>query len=235
MSQDAASVGAGLRATLRLRRPGGYALHVDLHLPVGVSVLLGPSGAGKSTTLDLLAGHIVPDEGEILLGSRVLLRWLPGQPRLCLPAEARHIGYVMQAPSLFPHLDVAANIAYGLFAEPRAVRLARVDELTETLDLRGLLTRSIASLSGGERQRVALARALAPRPRALLLDEPLSAVDLAGRDGLLRRLRELLSGLAIPVLWVTHSVEEQGFFAGSGAAVYGLAAGAGGAVVITSR
>lgn len=237
MRQGHDPVGAGdrLLATLRLSRPGGYALAVELTLPSGISVLVGPSGAGKSTTLDLLAGHLVPDEGQIQLGQHTLLRVLPGKPRLCVPAEARQIGYVMQAPSLFPHLDVAANISFGLFAQSRAARAARVAELAQVLDLGPLLTRSVQSLSGGERQRVALARALAPKPRALLLDEPLSAVDLAGRDALLRRLHALLASLCIPVLWVTHSVEEQAFFASSGAAVYGLAAGADGATAITAR
>lgn len=222
-----------LVARLRLQRPGGYRLSVDLRLPIGISVLLGPSGAGKSTTLDLLAGHLLPDEGLIELGGRRLLRLLPGEPRLCLPAEARQIGYVMQAPSLFPHMNVAANLRYGLFGEPRPAQQARVAELATTLDLGALLARPIQSLSGGERQRVALARALAPRPRALLLDEPLSAVDLPGRAALLQRLQGLLPGLGIPTLWVTHSREEQQFFAELGAAVYELSSDHAGTVTIT--
>lgn len=236
MSQAPSGPAPELAASLRLRRPGGYTLRVELALPLGVSVLLGPSGAGKSTTLDLLAGHLRPDEGQIQLGARLLLRQRPGEPRLWVPPEERQIGYVMQAVSLFPHQNVAANLAYGLFAQPRAARQARVAELAALLDIEALLPRTVQSLSGGERQRVALARALAPQPRALLLDEPLSAVDLAAREPLLHRLQGVLGGLAIPVLWVTHSLEEQQLFASAGSPVYALGpAEQPGVVTITRR
>jgi molybdate transport system ATP-binding protein len=197
-----------------LRRPGGYRLKLHLALPAGVTVLCGPSAAGKSTTLDILAGHLLPDAGRLLLGGRTLLLRVDGRPPQCFVGPAqRRIGYVMQAPGLFPQLDVARNLAYGLFGWPRAAQKARLAELTDALDLGALLRRRPAELSGGERQRVALGRALAPAPQALLLDEPLSAVDLAQRDSLLERLRRLLLPLAIPVLYVTHSAHEERFFA----------------------
>lgn len=218
---------------LVLRRRKGYTLRIDLRLPPGVSVLVGPSGSGKSTTLDLLAGHLIADQGSIRLGDRLLFQRDPKKPALHIPAESRQVGYVMQSPSLFPHLNVERNIAFGLFAQPRAQKIQRVQELADVLDLQPLLLRSALALSGGERQRVALARALAPRPRALLLDEPLSAVDLAQRDPLLQRLQRVLSTLAIPVLYVTHSLEEQRFFAAAGAPLYALSAKADGTVAIT--
>lgn len=204
-----------LVADATLRRPTGFSLRLELALPRGVTVLVGPSGAGKSTTLDLLAGHLLPDDGRIELdGVTLFSRDSAGGPGVAIPVQKRRIGYVMQSPGLFPHLDVRRNLTYGLFDWPPAERQARLVELSSALGLTSLLSRFPRSLSGGERQRVALGRALAPRPRALLLDEPLSAVDLPQRDALLGRLRELLAALDIPVLYVTHSLEEQRFFSG---------------------
>lgn len=224
-----------LIADLLLRRRPGYTLKIDLALGPGVAVLMGPSGAGKSTTLDLLAGHLHADEGVLRLGSRTLFASTPAMPPIRVPARARQVGYVMQSASLFPHLSVANNIAFGLFAQPRSQRRERVQELATELDLTSLLSRSPQTLSGGERQRVALARALAPRPQALLLDEPLSAVDLAQRDPLLHRLQRILSTLAIPVLYVTHSAEEQHFFAQAGSPLFDLCAQPGGLVAVSPR
>lgn len=202
-----------LVAELRFRRKADFELAVTLALPAGVTVLCGPSGAGKSTTLDLLAGHLRPDSGELRLDGELLFKG-DGAQRLHRAASARRIGYVLQTSALFPHLSVRENLDFGLFRLPRRERDQRVDEVAELLSLSSLLERRPESLSGGERQRVALARALAPRPRALLLDEPLSAVDLPQRAGLLERLRLVLSALDIPVLYVTHSSEEQQFFSG---------------------
>jgi molybdate transport system ATP-binding protein len=197
-----------------LSRPNGFVLHVALALPRGVTVLLGPSGAGKSTTLDLLAGHLLPDSGRIELDGLVLLSREEGfPPKVHIPARRRRIGYVMQSSMLFPHLNVHDNLAYGLFAWDTSEREQRIAELAEALGVTPLLKRWPSTLSGGERQRIALGRALCPRPRALLLDEPLSAVDLLQREELLHSLARLLSPLDIPVLYVTHSSEEQRFFA----------------------
>lgn len=213
MSAEPAPLKPALTAQLTLSRPGGFVLDVSLALPRGVTVLLGPSGSGKSTTLDLIAGYLTPDRGRIELDGQALLARGGSEPQLNVPVQERCIGYVMQSPALFPHLRVHANLTYGLFGWPTAARSDRLAEIAQALDLGPLLGRWPQSLSGGERQRVALGRALAPRPRALLLDEPLSAVDLRRRDALLEQLRTLLGALAIPVLYVTHSAEEQRFFA----------------------
>jgi molybdate transport system ATP-binding protein len=206
-----------LSATLRLRRGAGFVLDIALHVSKGVTVLLGPSGSGKSTALDLLAGHQQADSGRIELDGQLLFLRREGAPaEVSLPAAQRRIGYVMQSPALFPHLSVKQNLEYGLFHWPKPEAKARVAELAEALALGPLLSRWPQGLSGGERQRVALARALAPRPRALLLDEPLSAVDLPQRAALLKTLQSMLGALEIPVLYVTHSIEEQRFFTEAG-------------------
>ena len=204
---------AALHVAAVVRRPATAELWLRIVAPPGVTVLLGPSGAGKSTTLDVIAGHLLPDEGVVTLGGQTLFRRQPGQPAAVNePPQRRRIGYVLQHQALFPHLTVHENLAFGLFARPRAERAERVTELAEQLALTALLHRRPSELSGGQRQRVALGRALAPAPRALLLDEPLSAVDLLQRRDLLGRLRELLSQLDIPVIYVTHSEEERRFW-----------------------
>ncbi len=205
---------SGLQVEAMVRRPASAVLWIRIAAPPGVTVLLGPSGAGKSTTLDVIAGHLLPEHGRVTLGDQPLLRREPGQPAaINLPPQRRRIGYVLQSQALFPHLTVQQNLAFGLFAKPPDQRRQRIAELATRLELGTLLHRRPGELSGGQRQRVALGRALAPTPRALLLDEPLSAVDLPQRRDLLTRLRELLSELDIPVLYVTHSQEELSFWA----------------------
>ncbi len=202
-----------LQAQLSTSPDGQYRLEASLSLAAGVTVLMGPSGAGKSTILDLLAGHRLPDAGRIVLGDTVLLHKQAGQPPSVLVGpEKRQIGYVMQQPMLFPHLSVGQNLAYGIAQRPQAEQTTRVRDLAEALQLESLLLRKPSELSGGQRQRVALGRALAIRPSALLLDEPLSAVDLGQRTALLARLQAMLADLHIPVLYVTHSQEEQRFW-----------------------
>lgn len=210
----AARAEKGLYVEALVRRRASAVLSVRITAPPGVTVLLGPSGAGKSTTLDVIAGYLQPDYGRVSLGEKTLFRRERGQPAAVdLPPQARRIGYVLQSQALFPHLTVQQNLAFGLFATPGRERQARVAELAARLDLVPLLSRRPGELSGGQRQRVALGRALAPAPQALLLDEPLSAVDLPQRRDLLGRLRELLSQLDIPVIYVTHSEEEHRFWA----------------------
>jgi len=169
---------------------------IDLDLPGATCALLGPSGAGKSTLLGAIAG-VIPGDGEVRLGERDLL---------ALPPEARRIGYVPQGGLLFPHLRVDENVGFGV---PLRERRARVAEALARVGAEGLARRDPRSLSGGERMRVALARALAIRPRLLLLDEPLAALDPAAREALLPLLASLPGALGgTPVLLVTHDFEE---------------------------
>jgi ABC-type Fe3+/spermidine/putrescine transport system ATPase subunit len=162
---------------------------------------LGPSGCGKSTLLRLVAGSSGPMRAGSPWDGRDLGR---------VPPQRRGFGMVFQDYALFPHLSVADNVAYGLVERGwrRAERRARVDELLALVGLTGYGARRTFELSGGEQQRVALARALAPRPALLLLDEPLSNLDLALRDALKGELRALLAGLEISAIYVTHDQSE---------------------------
>jgi molybdate transport system ATP-binding protein len=166
-----------------------------------VTVLFGPSGSGKTTVLRALAGLDRPDAGSIVFGEEI---WFDGARGISIPPQARGIGLLFQEYALFPHLSVAANVGYGLHRLPRAARAGRVAELADRFGIADLLDRSPAQLSGGQRQRVALARALAPRPRLLLLDEPLSALDAPTREALRGELRHLLEQAGVPAIVVTH-------------------------------
>lgn len=174
----------------------------DLTLTVSPGELLtlvGPSGCGKTTTLRLIAGFETPDSGEIELD---------GQSILHLPPEARGIGIVFQNYALFPHMDVFENIAYGLKFVKAPEKGKRVRELLELMELKGLERRRPAELSAGQQQRVALARALAPNPKILLLDEPLSALDVQLRERLRGEIRRIQRQLQVTTLYVTHDQEE---------------------------
>jgi molybdopterin-binding protein len=163
-------------------------------------VLLGASGVGKTVLLEAIAGLIDPSKGRVQLDGKNITED---------SIQSRGFGFVYQDQALFPHLTVAANIAYGLKAHraPRAEIQARVSELAEAVDIEGLLARYPETLSGGQAQRVALARALAPKPRCLLLDEPLSALDTAAR-GSMRGLLRKLHRDGQTVIHVTHDYEE---------------------------
>jgi len=176
---------------------------LDLEIRAGETVaLLGPSGCGKTTTLRLIAGLDAPDAG-----GRVLF---DGRDVTALPIEKRAVGMVFQSYALFPSMTVAGNVAYGLRIRgvARAERDARVAEMLAMMRIPELGGRSIDQLSGGQRQRVALARALAVRPRILLLDEPLTALDARLRDSLRVEIDQLLRGLAITAVYVTHDQAE---------------------------
>ena len=175
---------------------------VDLVVPDGrVTAIMGPSGCGKSTLLRAIAGLERPSVGRITYGGRDLAR---------VPVHHRGFGLMFQDYVLFPHLDVAGNVAFGLRMQglsPAAVR-ARVADVLALVGLVGYEGRSVGQLSGGEQQRVGLARSLAPAPRLLMLDEPLGALDRALRERLLVELRELFDRLGIAILYVTHDQEE---------------------------
>jgi len=191
----------------RLRRRIHARLTIDLELAAGPEIvgLFGRSGAGKTSVLRLIAGLERPDDGEVVLDGRTVFR---KSPRRWVPLRERGIGLIFQHDLLFPHLDVAANLSFGLKGCPRAEAEARVERVAELCGVTGLLDRRPATLSGGERQRVGLARALAPRPKLLLADEPFSALDLKARDELVDRLRLVQRAERIPVLYVTHSPSE---------------------------
>ena len=167
------------------------------------TVLFGASGSGKTTVLRCLAGLERPDEGSIRNGAEV---WFDAERGVHLRPQARGVGFLFQDYALFPHLTVARNIGFGLAREAgsRDQRTARVRSLMEQLELSGLEQRYPRELSAGQQQRVALARAVAPRPRLLLLDEPLSALDAPTRQALRRELRRALALLATPTVVVTH-------------------------------
>lgn len=199
---------AHLTCAARCRFPDGTAVVADLEVPApgfSVTVLFGPSGSGKTTVLRLLAGLARTDQGTIRLGKRT---WADAARGIHLSPQARNIGFLAQDPALFPHLTVAQNLAYGLAGQPRAQRAGRVAELLALLGLEGLDQRRPGDLSGGQRQRVALGRALARRPSLLLLDEPLSALDLPTRLRLRGDLRALLRALDLPTVLVTHDRSE---------------------------
>ena len=183
----------------------GLTLEVKLSLQAGCGVVFGPSGAGKTSLLRAIAGLDRPDSGIVRLGDETVF---DSARRWSVPLRRRRIGMIFQDDLLFPHLSVARNIAYGLKAWERTEAAARVAEVADWCGVTHLLARDPATLSGGERQRVGLARALAPRPRLLLCDEPVSALDLDARFALIERLRAIQQAEAIPLLYVTHSPAE---------------------------
>jgi molybdate transport system ATP-binding protein len=196
----------GLRATFTKKFPGGAGIVLpELRVDAGVCVLFGPSGSGKTTLLRCLAGLERPDDGEISFGNET---WFSRAQRIFRPPEQRQIGYVPQDYGLFPHLTVAGNVAYGLAGLPAAEQRKRVAETLDWLHLSALAGRRPRLLSGGEQQRVALARAVVRKPKLLLLDEPLSALDAPARERLRSELRQQLLQVAIPSVFVTHDRTE---------------------------
>jgi molybdate transport system ATP-binding protein len=187
-----------------------FDLGVELSAAAGERLALaGPSGAGKTTALRIVAGLARPAAGRVALGDEV---WLDNAAGIEVPAERRRCGVVFQDYALFPVLSAWRNVAYGMNG-PRRERRRRAVELLERFGIGALADAVPASLSGGERQRVALARALASEPRALLLYEPLAALDPGSRRDSLRELHALLAELSIPLLLVTHSYDEAALLA----------------------
>ncbi len=168
-------------------------------------MLLGPSGGGKTTVLNCIAGLVRPDSGRIAVGSRL---FFDSEAHVDLPVAERRIGYVFQNLALFPHLTVEENIQYGMKKLPVQERRQRMMTLLDSFRITHLLGIKPNQISGGERQRVALARSLVTDPVVLLLDEPLSALDLSTKATILDDLREWNSSHEIPIVYVTHSPEE---------------------------
>ncbi|MCK0209622.1 molybdenum ABC transporter ATP-binding protein [Starkeya koreensis] len=191
---------------IRLARPGGFALEACFATPgSGITALFGRSGAGKTTIIQAVAGVVRPDAGRIAVEGEV---FFDSERGIDLPIEARRTGYVFQDARLFPHLTVEGNLRYG---ERRARIVARrigFDAVVELLGIGHLLARRPHTLSGGERQRVAIGRALLAQPRLLLMDEPLAALDEARKAEILPYVERLRGEMGLPVLYVSHSVDE---------------------------
>jgi molybdate transport system ATP-binding protein len=185
-------------------RLGGLALDVDFVADAAVTALFGPSGAGKTSVLNAIAGLLTPTDGRIAAGATVFFE----PPRVNLPPQARQVGYVFQEGRLLPHLDVRANLLYGRFFRPAAERSRDFDEVVALLDLAHLLARRPQRLSGGEKQRVAIGRALLASPRLLLMDEPLASLDAPRKAEILYYIERLRDETALPIVYVSHSVEE---------------------------
>ncbi len=183
----------------------GFTLDVQWSAGDGVAALFGPSGAGKTLTLQCLAGLVRPDAGRIVMGGEVLF---DSEAGVDVPPQRRRLGYVFQGYALFPHLTVRSNVGFGLRGRDRAERRRREDEVLARLGLETLADRYPRELSGGQRQRVALGRALAPDPALLLLDEPLSALDLPLRQALRDDLGGILADWGIAAVLVTHDLTE---------------------------
>ena len=183
-------------------------LELDVRLAVQPGrclALAGPSGAGKTSVLRIAAGLLRPDSGRVVCGEDV---WLDTERGVDVVPESRRCGYLFQEYALFPHLSVIDNVAFPLRGMRRAQRRGRALELLERFDVASLASAYPGAISGGERQRVALARALARDPQALLLDEPLSALDARTRASAARELAEVLREVEVPTLLVTHDFSE---------------------------
>lgn len=182
-------------------RVGAFELRsVNLEIKTGeYFTILGPTGAGKTKLLEIIAGLQRPSSGQV---------WIGDENVTDLPPERRQVGLMYQDYLLFPHLTVRRNILFGLRDKPKTERRRRVDEISALLGIEDLLDRNITGLSGGEQQRIALARALAPHPRVLLLDEPLSALDPQNRRTVRRELTALHAQLGTTTIHVTHDFEE---------------------------
>ncbi|HHT9125341.1 MAG TPA: ABC transporter ATP-binding protein [Candidatus Brocadiia bacterium] len=188
--------------------PSGHVIKANLRLPLDASwtVLFGPSGAGKSTVLRCLAGLEKPEKGYIYFGHET---WFDAQKRIFISPQRRSIGYVFQDYALFPHLTVRENVTYNLKRISStdvgaSDRSPLLEDLLELFHLKGIENRYPGQLSGGEKQRVAIARTLIRRPRLLLLDEPLTALDTPTREQLRGELKSLLKDSGIPIILVTH-------------------------------
>ncbi len=197
-----------LVAHIRLSRGADFALDVELTCPPGITCIVGPSGSGKSTVLAVVAGLAEPDRGKIALGEEVWFSRDGARATVDVPVQHRRIAYVFQSLALFPHMTALANVAYGMQHVPKLEQPAQARAALAHMGVEHLALRKPRTFSGGEAQRVALARALARAPRLVLLDEPYSALDPELRAQLIALERELATELGVPIVHVTHSMDE---------------------------
>jgi len=190
---------------LKGERNSSFDLAVKFSGGDDVTILSGPSGAGKTTTLRLIAGILAPDEGVIEVGGRV---YFDSNKNTNLAIQERKVGYVFQDYALFPHLTALENIEYGIRTKNKRDRQKKAKDLMSLFRINEVSDRRPSRISGGEQQRVALARALASDPEILLLDEPLSAVDLDTRTALLKEIENIHREVKIPIVYVTHNQAE---------------------------
>ena len=194
-----------LRVSL-LKRRREFTLAASFAAPTpGLIALFGRSGSGKTTLIEMIAGLLPPDEGEVQLTGTVLTDTRAG---IAVVPERRRIGYVFQDSRLFPHLSVAGNLRYGMQRARSMPHAIHFEEVVDLLGLGALLGRRPHELSGGERQRVALGRALLSQPQLLLLDEPLASLDVARREEVLPYFERLRDWLSIPMVYVSHQFDE---------------------------
>ncbi len=207
------TMGSVRRRLFRPRVSRSFTLDTRLACDVRNLVLAGPSGSGKSLTLQAVAGLLTPDSGRIVVGGRVFFDSTQG---INLPPRDRRLGYVFQDYALFPHNTVRENIGFGLRRWSANLSLEQRTAVTEVMDVFGIRQLEDArpsEISGGQRQRTALARAIVTRPDVLLLDEPFSALDQPLRVRMREELARILAHYSIPMILVTHDIEEAEFFA----------------------
>ena len=171
----------------------------------GVTALFGPSGAGKTSIINMVAGLVRPDEGHVIVNGRTVFDSVKG---IDIPPEQRGFGYVFQDGRLFPHLSVRSNLTYGMKLVRVGNRTITFDEVVELLGIEHLLERRVTKLSGGEKQRIAIGRALLASPTLLLMDEPLASLDAGRKAEVLPFVERLPLRLSIPILYVSHSLDE---------------------------
>lgn len=195
---------APLHMKVQVQR-GDFSVDATLDAGPGVTALFGRSGAGKSTIVAMLSGLLRPDTGVIRLAGETLY---DGNAGIHVRPERRGVGCVFQDARLFPHLDVGKNLSYGMNRLPLAHRTGTFDKVVELLGLDKMLSRRTAGLSGGEKQRVAIGRALLSNPRILLMDEPLANLDAARKSEILPYVERLSADFGVPVIYVSHAMEE---------------------------
>ena len=184
---------------------GDFDLSMNLQVKTGITALFGRSGCGKTTFVDILAGLETPSHGHVRINGAVVFS---SSENINLPPEKRRVGYVFQDSRLFPHMTVERNLTYGMSQGPTKTRRHNLEDIVELLALAPLLDRRPTRLSGGEKQRVAIGRALLSSPDILLMDEPLASLDSTHRAEILPFIERLAAEVGIPIVYVSHALDE---------------------------